>query len=432
MQTVRIVHLKKLSRTCRNLIYEGQKESGRLWNFCCETHRIARESRDKWPSKGSLQKLTKGKFAIHSQSIQMVCHTFLANIGTGMQLKKINKRIRLPYKQKNFYPLLWPKQAIKWEKGILILPMGRGRKSICLNVDLEGENIGACKIIWDDGYQLHICLEAPCENSPKATSPLRATVDLGQIHLAAVTTETGKALVVSGRGIRTLKRQRNKTAGKIAKKQIRCSKGSRRWKKLQKAKRKIYARTKRRIRDQRHKATTQVIGFCKQQGITNLYVGNPEGVQRKDSGRHQNQRMSQWEFGKDIFYLEHKSKKMGIVCFNGSERGTSSHCPQCDHKQKVKGRLWRCRRCSLILHRDVVGSVNMFPLGFGIKVPIPGLITYLLPGELKQIRRSSSLGTGQSCFAKLSRSSQQGNCVTKVTGGFGESVFARSSFPLGD
>ena len=183
----------------------------------------------------------------------------------------------------------------------------------------------------------------------------------------------------------------------------------------------MYARAKRRVRDLRHKASTQVIDFCKQEGITNLYVGNPEGVQRKNSGRHQNQRMSQWEFGKDISYLEHKSKKMGIVCFNGSERGTSSHCPQCDHKQKVKGRLWKCRRCSLVLHRDVVGSVNMFPLGFGIKIPIPGLITYLLPGELRQPWRSSSLGTGQSCFAKHSKSSQQGTCVTKVTGDFGES-----------
>ena len=335
----------------------------------------------------------------------------------------------MPYKQKRFYPLLWPKQAIKWENGVLILPMGRGRKSLCLKIDLEQENIGACKIIWDDGYQLLVTLESPDLDLQKTASALRATVDLGQIHLAAVTTETGKSLVVSGRGIRTLKRQRNKTAGQIAKKQIRCSKGSRRWKKLQKAKRKIFARTKRRIRDQRHKATTQVIVFCKQEGVTNLYVGNPEGVQRKDSGRHHNQRMSQWEFGKDISYLEYKSKKMGIVCFNGSEKGTSSHCPQCDHKQKVKGRLWQCRRCRLILHRDVVGSVNMFPIGFGIKVRIPSQITYLLPGKVKLSRRSSSLGTGQSCFAKLTKSSQQVSCVTKVTGGFRES-YLQEAHPL--
>ncbi len=419
MQTVRIFHLKKLSTTSRKLIYAGQEESGKLWNFCCETHKNARESKKAWPSKNSLQALTKSNFALHSQSIQMVCHAFLANVNTACQLKKMNKRIRLPYKQKKFYPLLWPKQAIKWKEGYLILPMGRKGRPIRLKVDLEKENIGASKIIWDDGYQLHVVIESSDVEVLKAPQ-VRATVDLGQIHLAAITTETGRSTVVSGRGIRTLKQQRNKLAGHLAKKQIRCSKGSRRWKKLQRAKRKVYTRTKRRVRDLRHKATSQVMEFCKEQGVTNLYVGNPEGVQKKNSGRHQNQRMSQWEFGKDISYLEHKSKKMGIVCFNGSERGTSSCCPQCDHKQKVKGRLWQCRRCNLILHRDVVGSMNMFPLGFGIKIGIPSQITYLQPGKLKQTRRSSSLGTGQSCFAKLSESNQQASCVMKMTGGFGE------------
>jgi len=227
-------------------------------------------------------------------------------------------------------------------------------------------------------------------------------------------------LVLEGEGIRTLKRQRSKSAGKIAKKQIRCSKGSKRWKKLQQAKKKLYTRAKRRIRDQRHKATTQVIQFCKQENVTDIYIGNPEGVQRRDSGHRHNQRMSQWEFGKDISYLEHKSKKIGIVCSNGSERGTSSHCPQCDHRKKIRGRMWHCRQCGLTLHRDVVGSVNMFPLGFGIKIGIPNQITYLRPGELRQSWRSSSLDTGQSSIAKLPKSSQQEkSCVASATGHVG-------------
>ncbi len=44
------------------------------------------------------------------------------------------------------------------------------------------------------------------------------TVDLGEIHLSAVTTNTGKALVISGRGICTLKRQHLQRMGKIARK----------------------------------------------------------------------------------------------------------------------------------------------------------------------------------------------------------------------
>jgi Putative transposase DNA-binding domain len=55
------------------------------------------------------------------------------------------------------------------------------------------------------------------------------------------------------------------------------------------------------------------------------------------------------------------------------ERGTSSQCPVCGWKQKVKGRVWRCRnpQCAFVGHRDVVGSVNMHPLAFGTKIAFP-------------------------------------------------------------
>ncbi len=42
---------------------------------------------------------------------------------------------------------------------------------------------------------------------------MKATVDLGEIHLAAITTSTGKALIITGRGIRSLKRQRSRQLG---------------------------------------------------------------------------------------------------------------------------------------------------------------------------------------------------------------------------
>ena len=71
----------------------------------------------------------------------------------------------------------------------------------------------------------------------------------------------------------------------------------------------------------------------------------------------------------------------------------------------------------------------MFPLGFGIKISIPTLITYLRPSELRQTWRSSSLGTGQSCFAKLTRSSQQETSAAQVVDGFGES-YLQEAHPL--
>jgi putative transposase len=118
--------------------------------------------------------------------------------------------------------------------------------------------------------------------------------------------------VVSGRGMRSLKRCHNKALGQLDKKRKRCQKGSRRWRKLQSARRNVSARKRRQVRDLRHKGTRKVITFCQQQGVSILFIGNPHGVRNKNNGRHHNQRMAQWEYGQDIAYLSYKAKLAGI------------------------------------------------------------------------------------------------------------------------
>jgi len=179
----------------------------------------------------------------------------------------------------------------------VVLPMGRGRASLVLALSLP-EQSGACSLVWNNGFELHVCIEIP--QAEEAPGNVYATVDLGEIHLAAVTTNTGKAMIVTGRGIRSLKRQRNQQLGKIAKKQTRCKKHSHRWKKLQRAKNKQCRRAERRIRDLRHKATRKVIDFCVEQNVGILFVGYRHGVREKNSGSHHNPPMSLWEYGKDI------------------------------------------------------------------------------------------------------------------------------------
>lgn len=125
--------------------------------------------------------------------------------------------------------------------------------------------------------------------------------------------------------------------GQLAKKRKRCQKGSRRYRKLQAARRKVSARKRRQIRDLRHKGTRTVVAFCEEQGVSALFIGNPTGVRQKDSGRHHHQRMSQWEYGQDMAYLAYKAKAADIKSFTGSEQGASCQCPVCGCKQKVKG-----------------------------------------------------------------------------------------------
>ncbi len=383
MHTVSIYRLTHLSPTLFARLKAAQMEAAQVWNFCMETHKAARLQHASWPGRNALQKATKGRFALHSQSVQMVVHAFLANIDTTHQLRQTHPqmRMRYPYKEKRFYPVSWPAQTVSRENGRVVLPMGRGRASLVLPLALP-ETSRSCTLVWKNGYELHVCIErAQAETAP---GDVHATVDLGEIHLAAITTTTGKALIVTGRGIRTLKRQRSKQLRTLTKKQSKCSKYSRRWKKLQHAKNKQCRRAERRIRNQRHHATRKVIDFCVEQQVGTLFIGNPHGVRRQDRGRHHNQRMALWEYGKDIDYLTHKSTQAHLSSFTGSERGTSSQCPSCGHKHKPRNRQWHCTACGFSGHRDLVGSINMHRLAFGEQVTFPRSFTYLRPSPLGQ------------------------------------------------
>jgi putative transposase len=49
---------------------EAQQEAALVWNACVALHKDARMNHLKWPGRDALQKATKGRFALHSQSIQ--------------------------------------------------------------------------------------------------------------------------------------------------------------------------------------------------------------------------------------------------------------------------------------------------------------------------------------------------------------------------
>jgi putative transposase len=398
-QTARIVVLTGLSKFTSNLLKVGQMEAAKVWNRCRDAQQSAMKERTKWPDRDMLQTLTKRRFGLHSQSVQMVCHAFLANVKTTVELRKQGRKdIRYPYKEKRFYPLLWPAQAMALEGNRIILPMGRGRKSILLPRPEWLTQPAGCKMIWNRiGYELHVTAEVEIAEPSKKN--VNATVDLGQIHQCAVTTDTGKGLIVSGRGIRSEKRRLNQMHGSLATKLARCKKGSKRWHTLNRTRNGYARRDERRIRDMRHKGTRQVIDFCQANQVSDLYIGDPDGVRNKPCGRKQNQRMSQWEYGKDIEYLEYKSEHAGISSFSGSERGTSSHCPKCGHQHKPTGRNWVCKACGLSGHRDLVGSINMHPIAFQNKAtfPVSKDVTYLRPGTCcwKYLNRSSRPDTGR-------------------------------------
>ena len=380
MQTTKIYRLPYQQAQVFQRLKAAQIESARVWNECMEAHKECRINQTSWLNQTQLQKLTKGKYELHSQSIQMVCQAFLANIDSTKANRRSGlKKIKYPWRTKRFYPVLWTAQSVKYIDGKLTLPMGRGRQSLSFRLKLDFEP-GAISLVWRSGFELHIKEEVELEKLKQTN--VKAAIDLGEIHHSAVSTNTGQGLIVSGRGIRSLKRQRNMALAKLSRKQSKCQKYSKRWKKLQVAKTRFCLHNERQIREYRHQATRYCVEFCKTHDVDTVFIGNPDGVRNKNCGRRHNQRMAQWEYGKDIDYLTYKFKMAGISVLIGSERGTSSTCPECGRKHKPKGRTWNCpnTKCSYQnRHRDITGSLMMQVLAFDKKPKYPKEIKYLRP-----------------------------------------------------
>src|SRR5712691_4290393 len=108
MKTMRVYRLENLSRSQFIRLKTSQQEAAQVWNCCMEMHIQARLEHVKWPGRHELQKATKGRFALHSQSVQMIVHAFLANVDTARQLKPTHPKMKYPWKTKRFYPVMWP------------------------------------------------------------------------------------------------------------------------------------------------------------------------------------------------------------------------------------------------------------------------------------------------------------------------------------
>jgi len=106
-------------------------EAAQIWNACMQAHKAARITHLPWPGRDALQKATKGRFALHSQSVQMVVAAFLANIETTHKLRQSHQEMQMkyPWRSKRYYPVKWPAQAVSREQGRVVLPMGKDRPS---------------------------------------------------------------------------------------------------------------------------------------------------------------------------------------------------------------------------------------------------------------------------------------------------------------
>ena len=193
MQTrkiTRIFPIRNLSDAMSRRIMEGLAESAKVWNFCLDL-------RTQDPSPLGLAEFhaaTRGRFSLYAQSVQQVFRAFHGCISMTETKLSRDIAVRHPHKKKRVFPLMWPSQtfhASSPDLRRLVLPMGRGRPSICLDVPSsfpKRDHIRGLKIVWKRGLELHVLLDAPQE-PPVVSSGIKARIDAEEAGLARIVTD---------------------------------------------------------------------------------------------------------------------------------------------------------------------------------------------------------------------------------------------------
>ena len=111
--TVQLVAYRDLSATTAALCARLRREAGRCWTAMVQAH-VAYRDAGTWLTDADLRALTRGgRYRLHSQSIQALGQTLLANVATAHMLRQQEQadadevRTRYPYKPKPYMTVTW-------------------------------------------------------------------------------------------------------------------------------------------------------------------------------------------------------------------------------------------------------------------------------------------------------------------------------------
>jgi putative transposase len=332
-----------------------------------------------WPSKARWQRWAKGRYlGISAQSTQQLIGEFCEAVDSCRQLRRNGQaEARYPWRKPRYHDVVYTNQDARIRDGRLILPHGRSG-TLCIRLPETTTVPGRLMQVRVSYGVVRLVCEVPDVPHPQQAI---IGVDVGVNTLIAATDGT-RVFLVSGRGVKAIIQWRNKTLADIQQAQSSKTKGSLRWKRLQRRKYQMLDKTKRQVRDATHKATHAIAEAFP--GAT-CYVGEPFNEAAQRTGRVQAQQVSSACNRQIIRQLDYKTA--GALVIN--EAYSSQTCPVCGERSKHR-RIYRCPHCGATGPRDAVGALNILSLGqHGAMLP-----DRCLPQQVKYLRpwRSSSGG----------------------------------------
>ena len=348
-------------------------ESARIYNAVMVEHWRIYRKKGVWLRQGAAEKLhyfydKATPKLLHSHSIDAAQQAFYKACKTTRTLRKNgDEPARYPYKRRRYRTTVWKSSGVyRVSDGVVYLSLADGLERLSVPLpshlaQVEKQHIVEVRLVFNKStfrHTWHVVVDDSVVVAGQHTKI--AGVDLGEIHPVALT-DGVEAAIISCRELRALNQGRNKRVASMDAKLSKYRKHSRRWRKLQKRKRRYLAQVKQQKRDIEHKIARKTIDWAQENQIGVLAIGDVRDIADGKRWNTQNQqKLSNWSHGTIRKYISYKASDVGIqVEDKVPEKYTSQTCPNCSKRHKPKGRRFKCPHCGCILHRDIVGAANI-------------------------------------------------------------------------
>lgn len=334
--------------------------SGQLWTDIVVNYN-RNISNKLYEKESDLKARYKGYEGLHSQSVQGIIEHFFAARNTTKSLKQTNPKAKYPHKRKSWYQCIWKKDGIRHIGSEIRLSLPH-RDFITVQWN-RPETPVIVKITKDKITNKPFALFTIKLVDVDMSSDTKILgVDVGEKVLAGVS-DGETQILFSSKLLRSKVRYRHKMNGSIAQKQSRKQNKSRSWRKLQSAKDRKKITIGRQIEHILHCQSKNLTETTKNLKVGKVFFGDLRTLRNNKKGQSIN---NNFYYGNFVEKCMYKLEAVGITSDKISEAYTSMTCPYCLTKNKLidpQGkslRIYRCDNCGIVMHRDIVGAINIW------------------------------------------------------------------------
>lgn len=250
-----------------------------------------------------------------------------------LKAKEEGERVNPPYYRKvGLYLVDFANSALVKKGNQLQLPLGNylknrydGMKYLYVDIPsyLQDKKINFVSILPKGYSNFEIKYTYDVEEEDIQESQETLSIDLGVNTLAACVTTLGVAFLISGKWLKSENRLYNKRVGELQS-NIEREKHPLKKMKLKYEKYLVTRKRNRKVKDELHKVSFNIIKYCLEKEITRIVIGhNLEWKQEVNIGKRNNQNFVQIPHSRLISYIQYKAKKHGIIVEEVTESYTS-------------------------------------------------------------------------------------------------------------